>query len=480
MKKISPAVITFLLIWIIALISFQVIGYGFMPPDDAMRHSAKIISEKEWSQILILRDEIKLDSYPGWHVILGFVHRVTGWDQHSLVIFSVIALFTLFCSIPLFFLKFPGSWLLSVVTISIMVPGWILRLFLGRPYMVTMAALLLILLIYPRLNDKKLQNKNIAILTCIIGISIWMHASWYFFLFLIIPFALARQWRASALLAISSGLGIFIGASLTGHPVLFLKQMLIHLFLVFGSNDVERQLVGELRPMIGDYSVILTILMMLGWRRLRGAGIKKSVDNPIFIFIVLAFVLGLISRRFWLDWGMTAFAVWMAKEFEEFLESKIGLFPMRNFVLTAMLALVLYISITTDAGSRWSLNRPMDYVSENDPEQAKWLPASGGIIYSDDMSVFYQIFYRNPRADWRYILGFESSFMPPEDLKILRNIQRNFGRPEDFEPWVKKMRPKDRLIVRGGPGSEPKIKGLEWHYIALNMWIGKKPKDMKI
>ena len=120
----------------------------------------------------------------------------------------------------------------------------------------------------------------------------------------------------------------------------------------------------------------------------------------------------------------------------------------------------------------------MDYISSEDPKQAEWLPDSGGIIYSDDMGIFYQAFYKNPKADWRYILGFESAFMPPEDLKILRDIQKSFTRPKDFEPWVKKMRPEDRLIIRGGPDSQPKISGLEWHYIALNTWSGKKQKDL--
>jgi len=229
--------------------------------------------------------------------------------------------------------------------------------------------------------------------------------------------------------------------------------------------------------MTGDYSIVLAILMILGWRSLRGLRLKSSVDNPVFILIVLTFILGLISRRIWIDWGMTAFAVWIAKEFEEFLETKVGLFSLRRFVLTAILAAVLYVSITTDAGSRWSLTRPLDYISSEDPKQAPWLPGKDGIIYSDDMGVFYQMFYKNPRADWRYILGFESAFMLPEDLNVLRNIQKNFSRPEDFEPWVKKMRPEDRLIIRRGPDSQPKIPGLEWHYIAGGTWSGRMPKS---
>ena len=480
MKHTLPVIVILLAIWVVVLIPFKIIGYGFMPPDDAMRHSAKVISGKDWSHILVLREDIKVDSYPGWHAILKLVHRITGWDQHSLLLFSVISLSILFCLIPIFFLKFPESWFLSLFTVSLIAPGWIFRIFLGRPYIVTMASLLVIFFIWPFLKQKKLQYINAAILVIIAALSVWIHASWYFFGLLVIVFLLAREWRAAALIAVSSIAGVLIGASFTGHPIIFIKQMVTHLFLVFGSYDVERQLVSELRPNVGDFIMVLTISAVLGWQALRrGAWDKKSVDNPIFILLCLTFVLGMMTRRYWLDWGMPAFAVWMAKEFDEYFETHIDRFSLKRAILAMVIMGVLFISFTTDANGRWSLSRPMDYISSADPEQAKFLPAPGGIIYSDDMSVFYQIFYKNPKANWRYILGFESAFMPPEDLKILREIQRNFSRPKDFEPWVKKMRPEDRLIIRSGPDSQPKITGLDWHYISLNTWSGRKLEDTK-
>ncbi|MFA5143677.1 MAG: hypothetical protein WC522_05890 [Candidatus Omnitrophota bacterium] len=479
MKKVLPLVIVLTSIWVIMLIPFQILGHGFMPPDDAMRHCAKVISGKDWGQILVLRDEIKMDSYPGWHAILGFVHRLTGWDQHSLVLFSVTSLAILFCLIPVFFLKFPESWLLSLFTISILEPGWMIRIVLGRPFIFTMASLLIILFIWPRLKDKERLGINIAVLVGITALSVWIHASWYFFILLVAAFILAREYRAAGLIAVSSLAGIFIGASLTGHPVVFIKQMVTHFFLVSGSYDVERQLVGELRPAIGNYGIILTAAAMLGAQALRGKRIRDSVDNPVFILAALSFILGFLTIRVWLDWGMVAFAVWLALEFDKFLKDKLDPFSWQRLRLAVIAAIILFLSVTVDVGSRWSLTRPMDYVSKEDLTQAEFLPGSGGIVYSDSMLIFYQLFYRNPKADWRYMLGFESAFMLPGDLKILREIQKNFSRSRDFEPWVKKMRPEDRLIVRGSPDSQPKIEGLEWHYLALNMWSGRKPRDAK-
>ena len=87
------------------LISFKVISYGFIPPDDAIRHVAKAISGKDWAEIIVLRPEIIMDSHTGWHEILGFIYKTTGCDKDSLIVFSVVSLFVFFCIIPLFFLK---------------------------------------------------------------------------------------------------------------------------------------------------------------------------------------------------------------------------------------------------------------------------------------------------------------------------------------------------------------------------------------
>ena len=93
------------------------------------------------------------------------------------------------------------------------------------------------------------------------------------------------------------------------------------------------------------------------------------------------------------------------------------------------------------------------------------------------MDVFFNTFYKNPTAPWRYILGFESGLMRPDDLEVLRKIQWNFGDARAYEPWVKKMRPPDRMMiqaasVRSGP---PDIPELEWHYAVSGLWVGRLP-----
>ena len=105
-----------------------------------------------------------------------------------------------------------------------------------------------------------------------------------------------------------------------------------------------------------------------------------------------------------------------------------------------------------------------------------WLPDPGGILYNGDMDLFFQTFYKNPKADWRYILGFEPGLMRPEDLDVLRKIQWNYGDARAYEPWVKKMRAQDRLAIRGTSGAPPRIPELEWHYAVSHVWLGRLPR----
>jgi hypothetical protein len=68
------------------------------------------------------------------------------------------------------------------------------------------------------------------------------------------------------------------------------------------------------------------------------------------------------------------------------------------------------------------------------------------------------------------------TLMPEDDFKTLYRILWNNGAPEAFQPWVAKMRPQDRLFVRGAAQGYPPIPGLEWHYLLGGMWSGRLPR----
>ena len=113
---------------------------------------------------------------------------------------------------------------------------------------------------------------------------------------------------------------------------------------------------------------------------------------------------------------------------------------------------------------------------QDNPDLNGWLPDKGGIFYSVDTTLFYQTFFKNPKADWRYIFGFESTLMPAEDFDVYQSAMWNFGDARAYDPWLKKMRPADRLVFRGARGTPPNIPQLEWNYGVSGIWLGRTPR----
>jgi hypothetical protein len=94
------------------------------------------------------------------------------------------------------------------------------------------------------------------------------------------------------------------------------------------------------------------------------------------------------------------------------------------------------------------------------------------------MGIFYQTFYKNPTADWRYMLGYEPALMPADDFKTYQQIFLSNGDAKAYAPWVKKMQPADRLVLRGGKNEHPNIPELEWNYGVSGIWIGRTPRAL--
>jgi hypothetical protein len=104
------------------------------------------------------------------------------------------------------------------------------------------------------------------------------------------------------------------------------------------------------------------------------------------------------------------------------------------------------------------------------------VPEPGGVLYNLDLTVFYQTFFRNPRADWRYALGFEPALMRAEDRAVYQELCRTLNAVRACAPWVRKMALEDRLVLLGGPETRPAIPELEWAYAASNTWVGRLPR----
>jgi hypothetical protein len=155
----------------------------------------------------------------------------------------------------------------------------------------------------------------------------------------------------------------------------------------------------------------------------------------------------------------------------------------RRLALVGVLCATCFALYTRDNNGRWSNSLHTERLSLTDPaapakpsSYADWMPETGGILYSDNMQVFYSTFYANPDAKWRYILGFEPGWMPEADLKTYRNIQWAEGQYEAYQPWINKMRPQDRLVL--AQPFPPALPALEWRRATREVWIGRlrRPK----
>jgi hypothetical protein len=469
-----------LCVWLIALmtiswIPLKVISYGYLPPDDALRHTGKAITGRPWNEILVLRDDAQMDHNPGWHWLLRRIHTATGADADALVSISLVGLFLLALGGPIVGFKRPEAWIAALLISIIAFPLPIYRVLLGRPFAITVAVVLYVLLLWRQPDEKRPSALLLLGTTALLALSAWLHGCWYLFSLVPAAFCLAGQWRSALWLGGCWACGSLLGATATGHPVEFLVNALRIVMNSFKEAPLQRMLVTEYQPSGGNFTAILVAAILLTWRYLNGAWTWRSIQNPIFMLAVLGWVLGLKVGRFDTDWAAPALLLWVALEVQEPMARYLSADGLRRLAVSAGLAVALLLAATTDVDSRWTRSLDVEFLSQSDPEMAPWLPEPGGILYSSDMTIFYQTFFKNPNAQWRYILGFESTFMPLEDLRILRNIQRNYGAYKAYQPWVNKMRPQDRLVIRAGSSASPDMKELEWHYTARNLWVGRKP-----
>ena len=473
MKRYIPLIVWIVVVSTVILIPLKIIGYGFMPMDDALRHAAKAVSGKSWQQILVMRDDFPIDPSPGWQKILEWVHDIGHGDDESLVIFSVVALMLLvtLCGVPWF--RRPEAWLAALCIAAVFIPACTTRFARGRPYILTDAVVMTILFLWTR--GPKRTPSPLYFTPVLVAASAWIHGSWYMLVLPGVAILCAGLWREAILYGVCWALGSVLGCALTGHPFGFLIQSVRHMFGVFGTIVVSRQLEPELHPSDGAVPAVLAVAALLLWRKISIGWNPRALLNPIFMMMALGWLLGLKMQRFWWDYGTPAFIIWVAMELQEHLERELPFDSAKRLFITLAIAAGVYLGFTSDRDGRWTQNLTTAYLKANDTHLAGWMPGDGGVIYNSDMDIFFETFYANPTADWKYILGFESGWMLPDDLQTLRNYQWNFDDARALEPWVAKMRPQDRMIIHAPGGGPPNIPELQWYYGATEMWIGRLP-----
>jgi hypothetical protein len=469
--------------WIAVLLTalficLKILSYGYVPPGDARRHAAKPFAGKPYSQIVVMRPEYVVDHSPGWEWLLGVLHRELGWGEDALISFSITSLVLWIFCLPLLWLRRPEAWLAAILAELIVIPELMSsRWTQARPFLLTEGILIAFLLAWSKNESRNPPWWKLLLTSAGFALAIWMHGVWYFWLVLVAAFFLAQRWREGLWLAACWAAGTLAAALLTGKPVSFLYEALFQARVMYQEHLPAWMLVGELQSSQGEYGTLILLALVWLWLKAQNKVLRPLFLQPVFWMIAINWTLGFFADRFWADWGIPAVLVWLAWQFDDAMPAIAGEGSFKRLMVCGLIALPLFLDATNDFGRRYTFSLDEIFVDTSDAKSMKelkgWLPEKNGIFYADNMTFFFNTFYKNPRADWRYIPGFEPALMLPEDLKVYRAIQRNLGASEAYEPWIRKMRQEDRLVVERPV--QPALPPLEWKRSG-DFWIGRLPR----
>jgi hypothetical protein len=479
LRRYVPLAAWTIVVLVVLMIPLKIISYDYLPGDDALRHAAKAVSGKSWSEILELSPVYKIDHEFGWNWLLTTLHGWQNWEADKLVIFSVVFLFVLINLAGVLWLRRPEAWL-AVLLGAMVLTAIPMRFTLGRPYLITAAALITVLYLWRTQRGAAPRPMALLVLVAATAFSTFFHGAWYLWVLPVAAFLLAGEFAWGIALGVCWVIGVFIGSLLTGHPIEYPLQALQLAQLAVGAHETQRTMASELQPFNGD---ALTVAVFGGWLVLRMLVKLNSVPlarDPAFWLMCLCWILGFKVSRFWVDWGWPTLMVFMAWDLQLFMETRVEFDSLKRVMLVCVLAAATYLGITCDFGSRWTSSLTQQYLEAGNPDLEGWMPDKGGTFYTVDMSLFYQTFFKNPHGDWRYMLGFEPTWMPKEDFDIYQKILWNFNDSKAYDPWVEQMTPADRLAIRGQGGGAPDIPKLEWKYGVSGIWIGRLPRTNEV
>jgi hypothetical protein len=462
------------------LVPLRIISYGYLPPDDALRHSAHAVDGRDWSEVILLNPEFRpeMDGQPGWHRLLRLVHLSTGWSPDRLVEFSIVLAFLTFTLGGLVAFGNPPAWFLTCALMSVIEPGLFQRFSLGRPLFFSMTALVVMLFLWTRTRPVRWWLEA-AVGFAVFTIAIVMHSSaWYLWPIAFLPLIACGRWRSLLIAAGALAMSIAAASLFNGWyntlvvPLLGLKLALLQ------ANTVGTNLVSELQPSGGPVLGLFVVALVLVAKSLRGANPRTEIVQVDFCLMLVAWMMGLFVVRFWTEWGLPAMAVWMSRQIRDGLELKLSGLS-RHWETIGLFGLasgILYLGLTANIGGRYTqaLKNPLlmapieDFASE--------LPEDGGVLYSANMGTFYAIYHRMPHVKFRFSTAMEPGIMPPEDLNVLRAIQST-GLLRDYQPWFEKMTSKDRIVLNAP--AKPEWPEMEFKQFYGGGWIGRKVTQSK-
>ena len=455
--------------------SIVIIGNGYMPPDDALRHVAQAVCQKDWPQILLVKDLQHFDIHFGWRDILYSLYD-SGVPKLTLLQFSVVFFILINFLLPLFVVDNSEAWLISLI-LGLTLFSNVFRYSLGRPFLSQVACVAVIGLCAQKMKkEARSQLPVFAFLYALLTFSISLRAVWFIFIFPIGCFLLAGKLEQFVKLTVVWLLSTVTAGFLSGDFYTYIFSPLSEIVGSATRDLPSWMLVSELVPRRQSILFFLPVFFLICWKKVNNRDIRSCLTSPMMIMIALSWVFSMKINRFWVDFGVPAYLVWLYTEIDEIFrkDMKIDLYSLKRVGVTIAVCVPLFFIISGDFHGRWSRSVYTKAPDITETETREWLPDQGGIFYNISMRLFYKTFYTNPNAPWKYFLGMEASLMPDDDLDIYHQIVLSLKAQEKLELIVKKMTPKDRFVLE--QHGKPDINGLEWFEIKPEIWSGRLPQ----
>lgn len=472
-RRVPQIVPLLLLLFALSAISIPILQ-GYMPGDDALRHAGYASQERSWHELVDFREGVysEMDTHPGWHFWLRMVHQLTGANTEELLLAEMAVAFCAFFLAGTILLRRPEAFLIGLFVFLPLAAGSVVRLMMGRPFIIAMACLLVYLALWSEWR-KPSRPWYLPLTLGLLGlVQGWMHSTYYLLALpmgaIVLSATLEHRLPAALRFIGWIAAGVLAGSILTGHPFDFLWWNLLLAYWCLEPSAAPA-LVGELEAGSVPLNAFVVFLIYLALRpRLLGKR-RQRLTHPAFIVAVAGVLLGFLVNRFWVDWGMPALLLFLTLDIQVLLESLHSRKSIGRLLTTAVVAIGFlgYLGTAQPLTNLWQSERYGRWRQiHEDPRFDQFVTGVDGRVYSTDMAFFYYFLYARPEAPWTYNLGFGPALMPDRDRAVLYDLAES-GELRAIAPWVQALEADDLLVLsnyHGDPRAKfPQLKWTQLH-----------------